>query len=148
MMNTKFIYQAGDTIIEVMLAMALVGMSLGVSYGIANRAISTGRSAQERSEALKLAESQLELIKTVSKEELPTYKNASQNYCLIGNDSTITQNIDTSSLCLGENRDSLYDLRLIYVAVDGTNPEFFESLVTWISPSSGTDNTVKLRYRP
>ena len=55
--------QRGDTIIEVLLAMTVIGMSLGISYGIANRATQTGRQAQERTEALKLAESQLELLK-------------------------------------------------------------------------------------
>lgn len=55
--------QRGDTIVEVLLAMAVVGMVLGLAYGITNRSIAIGRSAQERSEALKLAETQVELLK-------------------------------------------------------------------------------------
>lgn len=55
--------QRGDTIVEVLLAMAVVGMVLGVAFGIANRSVAVGRSAQERSEALKYAETQVELIK-------------------------------------------------------------------------------------
>lgn len=61
--------QRGDTIIEVMLAMAVIGMVLGVAYGIANRSVAIGRSAQERSEALKFAESQVELIKQYVSEQ-------------------------------------------------------------------------------
>ena len=58
--------QRGDTIIEVLLAMAVLGMVLGTSFGIVNRSLATGRDAQERSEATKLAESQLEKLKTAS----------------------------------------------------------------------------------
>lgn len=63
LLKYKLKLQRGDTIVEVMLAMAVIGMVLGVAYGIANRSVTIGRSAQERSEALKIAESQLELIK-------------------------------------------------------------------------------------
>lgn len=55
--------QKGDTIIEVMLAIAVVGMVLGASYNIANRALMTGRYAQEQTEALKIAESEIEMLK-------------------------------------------------------------------------------------
>jgi prepilin-type N-terminal cleavage/methylation domain-containing protein len=48
--------QAGDTIIEVMLAMSIIGIVLGAAFGIANRSVSVGQDAQERTEALKLAE--------------------------------------------------------------------------------------------
>ena len=58
--------QRGDTIIEVLLAMAVLGMVLGTSFGIVNRSLATGRDAQERSEATKFAESQLEKLKTAS----------------------------------------------------------------------------------
>jgi len=59
--------QRGDTIIEVLLAMAVVGMVLGASFGTANRSLNIGRSAQERTVALKIAESQLELMKALNK---------------------------------------------------------------------------------
>lgn len=54
----------GDTIIEVLLAMSVVGIVLGAAFGIANRSIALGQDAQERTEALKMAESQLELFKS------------------------------------------------------------------------------------
>lgn len=55
--------QRGDTIIEVLIAMTVIGIVLGAAFGIANRALQTGRAAQEQTEALKVAESQLELMK-------------------------------------------------------------------------------------
>ena len=56
--------QRGDTIVEVLLAMSVVGLVLGTAFGIANRSVNLGQDAQERTEALKLAESQLELLKS------------------------------------------------------------------------------------
>jgi prepilin-type N-terminal cleavage/methylation domain-containing protein len=57
--------QAGDTLIEVMIAMAIIGLVIAVSYSTANRALQVGRRAQERTEALKEAESQIETLKSI-----------------------------------------------------------------------------------
>lgn len=59
----KRLNQSGDTIIEVLICMAIVSFSLGISYGIARRSLSQVRVAQERTEALKIAEQQIERIK-------------------------------------------------------------------------------------
>jgi Tfp pilus assembly protein PilV len=55
--------QAGDTIIEVLIAMTAVSMVLGAAFVTVNRSVITGRQAQEHVEALKLAESQIEGLK-------------------------------------------------------------------------------------
>lgn len=56
--------QAGDTIVEVLLVTAVLGLVLAGSYAIASRSLKGMRQAQERGEALKLAEGQIESIKT------------------------------------------------------------------------------------
>ena len=53
----------GDTIIEILLSIAVLSLVLSVSYGLANRSSQATRQAQERSEAQKLAEEQLELLR-------------------------------------------------------------------------------------
>ena len=58
--------QRGDTIVEVMLSIAIIGMVLGASYTTSTRALRTGRFAQEHTEALKLAESQIEKLKYIA----------------------------------------------------------------------------------
>lgn len=55
--------QRGDTIVEVLIATAVIGMVLGISYVAANRAARMGQQAQERTEATKLAEGQIELLR-------------------------------------------------------------------------------------
>jgi type II secretory pathway pseudopilin PulG len=53
----------GDTIIEVMIAIAIIGSILGSSYVTANNSLRGTRQAQERTEALKFLEAQVESLK-------------------------------------------------------------------------------------
>lgn len=55
--------QTGDTIIEVLLALAVLGFVIMGSYSIATKSLNGIRIAQERGEALKIAETQTEIIK-------------------------------------------------------------------------------------
>lgn len=57
--------QAGDTLIEVMIALAIIGLVIAISYSTASRALQVGRRAQERTEALKEAEGQVETLKAI-----------------------------------------------------------------------------------
>jgi len=58
--------QNGDTLIEVMIALAIIGSVIAISYATASRALRTGRAAQERTEAVKFVESQVESLKVVA----------------------------------------------------------------------------------
>src|SRR3989344_6159834 len=55
----------GDTIIEVLLALAIVSSMLGGAYVLSARSLNNSRSSQERGEALKLVEEQLERLNSV-----------------------------------------------------------------------------------
>jgi type II secretory pathway pseudopilin PulG len=57
--------QSGDTIVEVLLAIAVVSAVLGGAYVSATRSLNGNRQAQERAEATKLAEGQLERLKVI-----------------------------------------------------------------------------------
>lgn len=56
-------WQRGDTIVEVLIAVAVVAVVLAGAYVATNRSLLTTRSSQERVNALKLAEAQIEQIK-------------------------------------------------------------------------------------
>lgn len=58
--------QAGDTIVEVLLAIAVVSSALGIAYSVMNRNLLIVRGNQERSEASKMALSQIELMKNAA----------------------------------------------------------------------------------
>lgn len=53
----------GDTIVEVMIALAVISLTVALSYATAQRSLRIGQRAQERTEALKVAESQLEALR-------------------------------------------------------------------------------------
>ena len=54
---------AGDTIVEVMLALAILGLVLGGAYIVTNQSTLNERRAQERNIALQLAQGQIESMK-------------------------------------------------------------------------------------
>lgn len=57
--------QRGDTIVEVLIAIAIVGSVLGIAYSIMNRNLLLLRDNQERSEAVKQAQGQVEALKSL-----------------------------------------------------------------------------------
>lgn len=59
--------QRGDTIVEVLIAIAVVSLILGGAYVTTNRSLQATRAAEERGNALKLAESQVEQLKGLAK---------------------------------------------------------------------------------
>jgi type II secretory pathway pseudopilin PulG len=55
--------ERGDTIVEVLLAVLIIGAVLTGAYVTANQTLNANRASQERSEALKYVEGQLEHLK-------------------------------------------------------------------------------------
>jgi len=66
-MSIKHLNTKGDTIVEVLIAIAIVSAVLGGAFVSANRSLNGTRQAQERGEAVKLVESQLERLKAAAK---------------------------------------------------------------------------------
>jgi prepilin-type N-terminal cleavage/methylation domain-containing protein len=57
--------QRGDTLVEVMIAIVIVSTVIGGAYSVSNRSLQQTRGSQERSNALKLGESQIEQLKSL-----------------------------------------------------------------------------------
>jgi prepilin-type N-terminal cleavage/methylation domain-containing protein len=60
---SKYLNQAGDTIIEVLVAIIVLSSVLAGAYGIASRATKENMQTQEHSQALQIAQGQLEALK-------------------------------------------------------------------------------------
>jgi type II secretory pathway pseudopilin PulG len=58
--------EGGDTIVEVMIVLAVLGLAIGISYATANRSLLNARQAQENSQASELVQSQVEQLRTLS----------------------------------------------------------------------------------
>ena len=61
----KKLTQRGDTLVEVLIAIAVISSVLAGAYAVTNKSLTSSRDAQERGNALKLSEGQLERVKTV-----------------------------------------------------------------------------------
>lgn len=85
--------QAGDTIVEVLIAIAVVSMVLGGAYVTTNKSLQGTRAAEERGNAIKLSESQLEQLKAMlaNKTDAAAIEGKSADFC-------ITQNAGTYAL--------------------------------------------------
>lgn len=57
--------QRGDTIIEVMIVLAVLGLAIGIAYATANRSLLNARQAQENSQATAAAQSQVEQLVSI-----------------------------------------------------------------------------------
>jgi type II secretory pathway pseudopilin PulG len=55
--------RSGDTIIEVLVVLAVLGLAIGLAYATANRSLLNARQAQEHSEAAGLVEKQVENLR-------------------------------------------------------------------------------------
>jgi Tfp pilus assembly protein PilV len=73
--------QRGDTIVEVLIAIAIMSAALSSAYGITNNSIKSNQESQEHGVALKLAESQLEQLKSHLKAE-KTVPGSPASFCM------------------------------------------------------------------
>ena len=55
----------GDTIVEVMIVLAILGMAIGIAYETANQSLLSTRQAQENSIATEIAQSQVEGLSAI-----------------------------------------------------------------------------------
>lgn len=62
----KSLVSRGDTIVEVMVVLAVLGLALSISYATASRSLKNTRQAQENSEASSLAQSQIEALRSMA----------------------------------------------------------------------------------
>lgn len=91
-MKMHHLKNTGDTIVEVLIAMAVVSLVLAGAYTSTRKSANATRTAQEQGEALKLAESQVEQIK-VALDSVPPIAVSPGSYLDGSNLYTITTTI-------------------------------------------------------
>jgi len=86
--------QAGDTIVEVLIVLAVLSLAFAISYATANRGLNQSRNAEEHSQALGVLNAQVELLRqTIVKDgsalqQAITAGNitANHSFCIANND--------------------------------------------------------------
>ncbi len=131
-------FKRGDTIIEVMLSMAIIGLVLAAAYRTASTNLKTSRFTQERTEALKHAESQIEFMKSLEGTNRTDLFNQGSNFCLSSSSLPVFQAAGTPACTQG-----------FYAYFIQRTGDVFVTIVRW-TPPGGIDTNkaeVKLTYR-
>ena len=131
----------GDTIVEVMVVLAILGMALGVSYATANRSLLDARQAQENSQATELVQAQIEALRTLSSATAVPNIFDTTTYCL----STTVPYTKTAN-CLN----GFYTITISYSGPVSPSPNIggtFTVLAKWDDVEGQGKDTVTLLYR-
>ncbi len=84
----RILGSAGDTIVEVMIVLAVLGLAFSISYATATRGLAQSRNAEEHSQALGILSSQVELVRAQIDQGGDVFR--ANPYCLTGSTQTPT----------------------------------------------------------
>jgi prepilin-type N-terminal cleavage/methylation domain-containing protein len=154
--------QAGDTIVEVMVVLAVLGLAISISYTTANRSLLNARQAQENAQATERLQSQIESLRTLAANN-PTNPDGTPNtgyifitipfqqpFCVKpGNtDVGLTSTAAPQAYC---HYDNLYDVSITYTAnpanAPGVTGGTFNLIATWPDVAGQGNDTVTMTYR-
>lgn len=71
-MRLKRSRESGDTIVEIMIVLAILGFAISIAYSTATKSLLASRAAQESSQATALVQGQLEGLRALSANKLPS----------------------------------------------------------------------------
>lgn len=139
--------QAGDTIAEVLIAIAVVSLVLVAAFAVVSRTAKNTRQTQEHSEALKYLEGQMEQLKARATTDAATLfaYSASQTFCF--NTSGALSNVAGTA-------DSDYDAAgctagdppRYHLGIMQSTPNTFTATAVWDGPL-GTKDQVSIIYK-
>lgn len=138
---------AGDTIVEVMIVLAVLGLAISIAYATANRSLLNTRQAQENSEATQIAESQVEALSTLANDTTQNIYQAGP-YCISDTApyAVQTTNCDKQT----QNNGVSYTVQITCDAacLSGSNPNHnIKTFVTWPDVKGEGNDTVTIYYR-
>lgn len=154
-MFKKLRQENGDTIVEVLIAVMVVGMAITISYAVANRSLRISRQSQERSEAAKIASGQVEYLKALAKETGSNNVFSKGTVFCVKSDGTPTVNgafaAYGSAIKESDNSLSGYPEACVsgeyHTAIQETSPNQFDVVTRWLGYGSGTMQEVNIKYR-
>lgn len=133
--------EKGDTIVEVLISIAVISLVLGGAYVTTNRSLQATRDAQERGDALKLVESQIEQLKSIDPSQLFGVT-APSVYC-ISSGAVVAA---SSAACLVDASGAPTADQPVYKLEISRESNTFTVKNTWTSVR-GQPNNVEMKYR-
>jgi hypothetical protein len=140
--------QKGETIVEIMLSLAVLGAVVGASYAITSKSLAVATASQERSNATRLAETQIEYLKYLA-ENFPASLNAIKGRASGSSGVCLSLNADGSVTdTLYNGHDNCKDSSNLYTQVVTYRNDFggYQIQLTWPSMTVSSNN-VTIRYK-
>lgn len=142
--------ERGDTIVEVLIAVAIVSLVLAGAYVSTNRSLLATRAAQERVSALKLAESQMEQIKSLASTDPDILYGSVTDapFCIAKADGRPVSD-DNAACTVGISGDPTdpNDPPAFKVSITRAGDDLFFLRETWTNVSGQQTDSLELRYR-
>jgi prepilin-type N-terminal cleavage/methylation domain-containing protein len=138
--------QRGDTLVEVLIAIAVVSMILGGAYVTTNRSLYATRSAQERGNALKLAESQLEQLKgLVASDPSSIFGGSAPNpFCISASGAVVA---DTDPDCAVDTSGAATTVEPIFHISMARAGNTFTLTENWVDVGGRHTDKLEFKYR-
>ncbi len=135
--KAKTLHQHGDTIVEVLIAIAVVGSVLTGAFAISNRSLQQVQMAQEQTEAQKLASSSVEKL----------------DGFVVDNPNYLSGSPSPSEFCIGINAEGKYtalnantpdtcNTGRYLTTIEKTNDNNFTVSVTWDGLNGNEQNSI------
>ncbi len=169
----KYTGQAGDTIIEVLLAMAVVSAIIGGGYASARSSLNTTLQSRERDQAVTLTQSQAELLRAAVNISTLNIASKTTLFCLdgqgtppsvalfpmtataLGSLDTFTPSTYNNPQCVRNGNNAPYTIPTatttpFYVSIkrdpDGGDDNLYEIATRWNRIGGAADQVI-IRYR-
>jgi Tfp pilus assembly protein PilV len=138
--------QRGDTIVEVLIAIAVISAVLGGAFVMTNRSLQNTRTSQERVNAVKLAESQVELVKNLASTDSDALFGAGvpASYCINSAGTVVTS---TNAACKVNASGSPTTAEPAFNLSITRSGNTFTVTNSWTDIRSGGNNNVQMKYR-
>ncbi len=135
--------QTGDTIVEVLIAIAIVSVVLVGAYVTTNKNIQSTQDAQERTQAVKLVESQIEYLRAAGTIASGDCFNAGSAQIAAGAQGTNPCIITASGAIAGASVQPAYDMK---ITTGGNGVYIIEA--KWDTVNGSGKSNVTMYYRP
>jgi prepilin-type N-terminal cleavage/methylation domain-containing protein len=152
----KRLNKRGDTIVEVLIAIAIISVVLAGAYISANHTLNNSRQSQERNEAIKVAEGQLERLKGFASSGDQTIFTTPNTFCVDDTNAIVTATnppagsvpaLDSDNFgsyqgaCTGQGLGNLFN---VVVERNGGNANQFSVFIRWDRAGGNARDEVKI----
>ncbi|MCL4358170.1 hypothetical protein M1512_04780 [Patescibacteria group bacterium] len=139
----------GDTIVEVLIALAVLSLAFAISYATASRALQVSQNSQEHSQALEYLDAQVEALRYVTTQPdqiLPPtdFVHGSQPFCFVTSSPTSGIALSHTVPCKEPGNGFNY---LVEITPDPTFNYIFHFTIIWPGLGSLGQQKEQLSYK-